>query len=158
MTERLMCSNCGGPVTRTGNETSVTCTHCQTVTEFPPVRSASSAADDDEGDNGKRRGRDDGPRDVPAIVIIQTGGGMPQGNVRPIIVQRRSSFPFFVVPIFFVLVSVGISAFIRARAAKLESAIPSAEKAAERAADKGEKAAEKAEKAAEKPPEKKGRH
>ena len=34
MAEKLMCSNCGAPVTRTGTDTSVACPHCQIVTEF----------------------------------------------------------------------------------------------------------------------------
>jgi hypothetical protein len=145
MTERLTCSNCGGPVTRNGNETRVTCTHCQNVTEFPPLDTAGDADDDEES---PRQGRGGGGRDVPAIVIIQSGptvvaGGSSPVSTGPIIVRRTSLAPYFLLPIVLILLSVGVTTWLRLRAAHLAEAIPAAEKAAERDIQKAEKAADK---------------
>ncbi len=143
MTERLTCSNCGGPVTRNGNETRVTCPHCQNVTEFPPLETPGGADDDDVS---PREGR--GGRDVPAIVIIQSGptivaGRSTPGTTSPIIVRRTSFLPYFLLPIVLILLSAGVTTWLRIRAAHLAAAIPAAEKAAERDMQKAEKAAER---------------
>jgi len=134
MTERLTCSNCGAPITRSGNETSVTCPHCKTVTDVPGLES-------DRGDSGHRHahgGGSDGG-DGPSILIIQTGPTVV-GRGGSVVVRRSSSFTW---PIFVVLMVIGISAYVRMRVAHTEQAI--------------EKAVDKAEKAAERPPPK-GHH
>jgi hypothetical protein len=145
MTERLSCSNCGAPVTRNGRETRVTCPHCQNVTEFPPVRSAS---DDDDDDGGGRGGG------IPNIVIIQAPPMIvpqqqqqqyaPQAvrvvHDRPVVIVRRGSGFRIAGPIFFILLFVGISTYIRMRAAHVEESVDKAEHGAEHP---GEKAGEK---------------
>ena len=162
MTERLNCSNCGAPVTRTGRETRVTCTHCQNVTEFPalapPAGRASQRSDDDDDDDSGGGGRGG----IPNIVIIQAppmamqqaaapppqrilvqGPGMSGPSVvnRPIVIVRRSSPVRIVGPIFFILLFIGVSTYIRMRATHaVESAEKGAEheeKAAERGGEKG---------------------
>lgn len=145
MTERLTCSNCGGPVTRTGNETRVTCPHCQNVTEFPPLETASDTDNDGASPLLDRGGAG---RDVPAIVIIQSGPTVVTGSPAPftgspVIVRRRSFLPFFLGPILLILLAVGISTWVRLHAARLAESIPAAEKAAEKDLQKAEKAADK---------------
>ena len=145
MTERLNCSNCGAPVTRNGRESRVTCPHCQNVTDFGSSGSSSSSRDDDSDDDldVDSSRHHSGSNEIPQIVIIQGGG--------PTIVRRTSYFPFLIGPIFFILISVGIS-IMHARAARnAASTVNNAEKAVEKA----EHAAEKTEHAAEKPGEKK---
>ena len=149
MTERLACSNCGGAVTRNGSETRVTCPYCQNVTELAPLASARSNNSDDNNRHGSGGGRD-----VPNIVIIQAPPMIVQGQAarttervvqnRPIVIVRRSSpFRFILGPIFFILLFVGISTYIRMRAARMAESIPAAEKAAEKAEKGAEKAPEK---------------
>jgi hypothetical protein len=144
MTDRVMCSNCGAPVTRQGSESSLPCPHCQVANDFPVAASAASAPskgssrshrrDDDDGDD---RGRG-----IPRIVIIQAPPTVGQGprvvQSGPVYIQRRRSMvSYLIVPIIFVLMTSGVVSFIRARAVRLASEIPAAEKAAERGAEKG---------------------
>jgi hypothetical protein len=159
MTEKLMCSNCGAPVTRTGTDTSVACPHCQTVTEFPPVASASRSSGSSGGgggSGGSRRSRDDDDDDdddddrgghIPNIVIIQAPAAAPapqQIVLGPRIIQsgpvyvrrQRSLASMLIGPIVFLVIFVAVGAFIRA---KVSREIP----AAERAIKEAEKAAKK---------------
>jgi uncharacterized Zn finger protein (UPF0148 family) len=144
MTERMNCSNCGAPVTRTGNEARVACPHCQTVTEFASHRHVSEPPDSDEDlddvDSSRHRHVGSGEA-IPQIVIIQGGGGTT-------IVRRTSYLPFLIGPILFIAISAGIS-FMHMRAARTAA---SQVAGAEKAVEKAEKTAEKAEKAAEKKP------
>ncbi len=165
MTERLTCTNCGAPITRNGDETRVVCQHCQHVTECAPVAppappaGAARARDDD----------DDGGR-VPNIVIIQAPAPPPQVVTRvvqapaqapqvvtrvvqappvvlqgrPVVIVRRSASPARIFgPLLVVLFVVGVSFYIRARAAHVAESVHAAEQGAEKAAEKAEKAADK---------------
>ena len=155
MAEKLMCSNCGAPVTRTGTETSVACPHCQVVTEFPPVPAAVGASG--ARDRHDRRDDDDNGR-FPSIVIIQAPAQQPVQQIiqRPIIVsgpgssttyvRRRSLASYLAGPIFFIIVFAVVGAYVRSRAAH---AVAEAEKGVHEA----EKSAHEAEKSAERAPE-----
>jgi hypothetical protein len=128
-------------VTRNGRETRVACPHCQNVTEFP------LPADMDERHSA--RGRDDGPGPgIPNIVIIQAPPAVvqaPPAAQRPIIIQRpapiiqqrtvvvrRGGMSFIPYLVVFILLSVGVSTYIRMRAAAR-----SVESSVEKAVDKG---------------------
>jgi len=164
MAEKLMCSNCGAPVTRTGTETSVACPHCQVVTEFPPVPVAAGASGS-SGSHHHRRDRDDDDDDdddgrIPNILIIQAPAAqqpVQQIVQRPIIVsgpgssttyvrRQRSLASYLVGPIFFIIIFAAVGAYVRSRAAH---AVAEAEKGVHEA----EKGAHEAEKGAEKAPE-----
>jgi len=153
MTEKLMCSNCGAPVTRTGTDTSVACPHCQVVTGFPPVASAAPAGGSSGGSRRSRRDDEDDDDDddddrgghIPNIVIIQAAAPPPQQIVTapriiqsgPIYVRRQRSLASMLIgPIVFLVIFVAVGAFIRAKVSKEIPAAERAVKEAERAAKK----------------------
>ena len=126
MTERLTCSNCGAPITRSGNETRVTCPHCQTVTDVPGLE---SDRDDSSRHHAGGRGSSD---DGPSILIIQTGPTVVGGG-GSVVVRRSSSS--WIGSLFVILFVLGIIVFVKMRIAHTEQAI-------EKAVDTAEKAAE----------------
>jgi hypothetical protein len=128
MTERLNCGNCGGPLTRAGSESSITCPHCEHATE---VGSPGGRDDDDDDDDSSSSNRDRGH--VPAIIVINAGGGgnsgpsfpSPQPVVtRTVVVSRGSSFSF-ITPIIFIAIAVSASLAIRHHIMKSIPSIPS---------------------------------
>ena len=132
MTEGLTCSNCGGPVTRKGGETRVTCPHCEHVMEVAPLPSAAPPAYHDDRMRPIVVIREPVIHEAP-IVIVRSG---------TTVVRRSSSVAPFVTSLIFVLFAIGVSAFVHMRAVRLASQVPAA---AERAAEKAEKAVEKSE-------------
>jgi hypothetical protein len=138
MTERLTCSNCGGPVTRTGDETHVTCPHCGQATDIPAPSPVAAPLPVNAGGSGYGGG------DIPAIVIIQSAPTVFQENLthgvpRPVVVRTPSILRYIFVPIVFVVIATAITTFVRLRAAHVTQSIEAAEKAVEKA----EKAADR---------------
>jgi hypothetical protein len=114
MTERLNCGNCGGPLTRAGRESSITCGHCQHVTDVgsPGGNRRDDEDDDDSSSSESHEGH------IPAIIVINAGGGgpgpsMPQPQVtRTVVVRSGSSFSF-IAPLIFIAIAVSASLAIR---------------------------------------------